>query len=273
MSPDKVGVITAALFAPRNLKAGLVMLGVSFVSGSAIILAIGAAIYGVLVMKTAIDPEFERKALAEASHVRGEGGRTARLGGGQTVRLKGQYLEMKKKADGLLEEMQRHVKGAADPFLREQMEPLLPDLSRMVSRIETLCASAQGLESARADVASVKTEIAGLESRLESAEDEQAREHYRQALEQKKKVEENEELMNRAAERMDAELISLGASLETFRSDLVRMSIVGAGSGAGDEGGQVKLLTEQWTAIEATVNELESLRAEDRKDRSRQRVR
>ncbi|MBI4871237.1 MAG: hypothetical protein HY814_06680, partial [Candidatus Riflebacteria bacterium] len=233
----------------------------------------------VAVAKTYFDPAFRRQMLAEAAYVRGET-RTPALQGEASAapaRLTGRYRELRDQAVKTLAEVNRQVGAAGDGFLRQQFEPLQPQLEAMVRRVETLCAAAQDLntQASPAGQRALEDEVAVLDGRVKSAADPTARSHYESALQQKRKVQENLAWMRQAADRMEAELTALVGSLDRLRSDVVRV-VTASRTGLPAPGAaapeQLTDLTDQVAAIESAVHELEALKAEDRRLEARSRV-
>lgn len=277
MSPQDVGVLTAALFAKRNLG-WLIVLGLSVVLFRPLLIGVAAVIYGVRVASTYKDPAFRRQALDEAAYVRGDTKvPPVRAGTGPArARLEGRYLELRNRAAAIVADANRQLDSLSDPFVRDQFAPLRPQLEGLAARIATLCGTAQQLAKAATPEAetALQAEVAALRAKAAGTTDEQARGHYEAALVEKGKLLESLAGMRQAAERMDAELASLGGALERARADIMRIvaaSTTGAKSGPG-ELPLVSSVSDQVSAIEATVNELEALEEDDRRASARARV-
>ena len=274
MSPEDVGVLTAALFAKRNLG-WLIFLGISVVIFKPLLIGIAAVIYGAKVASTYKDPAFRRQSRDEAAYVRGET-KTPVGAGPARARLEGRYLELRNRAAATVADANRQLDSLSDPFVRDQFAPLRPHLEGLAARIATLCANAQRLakEATPAAETALELEVSALEARVTATTDAQARGHFEEALREKRKLLESQAGMRQSAERLDAELESLSGALERTRADILRIVTASlTGAKAGVEGTpQVSAVTDQVSAIEAAVHELEALEEEDRRASTRARV-
>src|SRR5438128_838905 len=101
MTPERIGIFTAALFATKPLKTFGILLVVAAFVGKFALVKIALLVYAILVIKTASDPEFGRLALAEADYVRGD--RRELPQSGSEAALSGKYLELSRRAHKSLE--------------------------------------------------------------------------------------------------------------------------------------------------------------------------
>lgn len=274
MTPEKIGIFTAALFAGKNLKVLGILMAVAAFTGSFMLVKVALLVYAIMAIKTAADPDFGRKALEEAAYVRGERKTLPASGGKTATKLQGRHLEMQKRARASLAEVGQRLDSLTDPFLKQQLSGVRPQLTAMVQRIEALCAAAQEMDGAALDEHAVATEIAALELKAQDSADEQARAHYLDAAAQKRQVLDNASTMKKNAARMDAELTSLAGTLERFGSDVARVVATALVGGAAESFSRVEVagLTSQLSSIVTAVDELEKLGSEDRRDRRRSRV-
>ncbi|MBI3890291.1 MAG: hypothetical protein HY303_02025 [Candidatus Wallbacteria bacterium] len=276
MSPEKIGIFTAALFAGKNLKRlGILLAVAAFVGhgGGWMLAKIALLVYAISVIKTAADPAFGRAALDEAAYVRGERRTLPAAAGQSATSLKGKYLDMQRRARTALGEVGRKLDTMKDPFAKEQFGSLRPQVEAMVQRIEALCSTAQEMSQSSLDEHAVATEVAELEMKAQDAADEQVRRHYLDAAEQKRKILENADWMKQNAARLEAELVSLTGTLERLQSDVGRVAAAAlAGGDEAESRRETTDISQQLSSLVTTVDELEKLREEDRRGRSRARV-
>lgn len=274
MTPQQVGAFAAACFEGKNLRVVGILMAVALFAGNWMVAKVALLVYAILVVKTATDPAYVRKSADEAAYVRGEV-RGTKLPGSTGARLRGKHLAAAKRAREIADEVRRQVGGIGDAFVRSQLEPMVPGLDDMVKRIDQLSAAAQELEGEAGSGEQLAREVAELERQTRETADGAARQHYESALEQKRKVLENVGWIRETAARLDAELVSLGSALERFRSDVSRVaatSLTGTPEAVRSDS-TIGELSGQMASIQATVEQLEALKTEDRRSSERTRVR